>query len=224
MRKDEEKFSEFSPQELTQPVLELGRMCLQFARTDRLIHSDRDGTPESDTDHTFMLALISGAIAADYLPELDYRKVIEFALIHDLPEVIAGDVATINISDEDYQAKQAKEEEAIEVLGQAFDADFPWITKTIRNYENLDTPEARFVKIMDKVMPAILHFDNGGFSLAFHGVETVEGIDSSTQKTTSRIDAYSHDQPLAAGLRREFIDKIKRELFDDDGKLKIAHA
>ncbi|HEX9594971.1 MAG TPA: HD domain-containing protein [Candidatus Saccharimonadales bacterium] len=222
MREDAEKSSEHSPQHLAQPVLELGRLCMKFARTDRLIHSDRDGTPESDTDHTFMLALISGAIAADYLPELDHTKVIEFALIHDLPEVIAGDVATINISDEDYQAKQAKEEEAIEILGQAFDTDFPWITKTIRDYESLDTPEARFVKIMDKVMPSILHFDNGGFSLAFHGVETVEKVDSSTQKTTARIEAYNYDQPLATNLWQEFIDKIKRELFDDGGKLKIS--
>lgn len=219
MAETQDNHPENTASRLAPHVLELGRLCISFARTDRLVHSDPEGTLESDTDHTFMLAMVSGAIAAEYLPELDHRKVIEFALIHDLPEVIAGDVATANISDEAYMAKQLREGQAIDQLGRQFDAVFPWITDTIRAYERLDTPEARFVKIMDKVMPSILHFNNDGFSLAFHEIDSLDGIENSTADTTRRIADHAHDQQFALQLRQEFIDMIKRRLFDESGRL-----
>lgn len=206
-------------EKLAPHVFELGQLCIEFGKTDREVHVDTEGSPESDTDHTFMLAMIAGSVAAEYLPELDHRKVIEFALVHDFVEVITKDVATITISDEAYAEKQQREEEALAVIRQRFGTVFPWVHKTIESYERLDTPEARFVKIMDKVMPGILQINNRGMTLDYHRVDTLEAIDKSVAGTTRRIHDYSFDQPFALALREEFIATIKSELFDKEGKL-----
>ena len=39
---------------------------------------------------------------------------------------------------------------------------FPWFHETIERYENLGDPESRFIKALDKAMPARLHTLNDG--------------------------------------------------------------
>ena len=39
---------------------------------------------------------------------------------------------------------------------------YSWIPETIRNYESLETKEARFVKSVDKMMAKITHILNNG--------------------------------------------------------------
>ena len=77
--------------ETADAVIALGRLALRFGRVDRITYHDDGVTAESDTDHTVMLGLIACAFAAAHLPDLDVGLIAEFAPVHDLVEVYAGD-------------------------------------------------------------------------------------------------------------------------------------
>jgi hypothetical protein len=65
-------------------IVDLGRLVLRFGRTYRITLHDDGTTPESDTDHTVMLALIACALAPTVDTRLDMGLVGQYALVHDL--------------------------------------------------------------------------------------------------------------------------------------------
>lgn len=176
-------------------VADLARLAMEFGEINRGTFKTDALTPESDTDHTVMLALIATAFAERYIPRLDLGKVTQFALIHDLVEVYAGDTPTLKISDQDRAAKEAREQEALARIDAEFRAALPWIPRTIHEYESLKSPEARYVKTLDKLMPKMTHILNDSQLLRKHGFDhdsLQEHFD--IQKTTME-STYGHDQP-----------------------------
>jgi putative hydrolase of HD superfamily len=146
-------------------VLELGRLSLAFGRVDRITYHEDGVTPESDTDHTVMLGLVACAFAARHLPNLDLGRIAQYALVHDLVEVYAGDTPTLRISTAERASKQERERAALERIGREFGGRLPWVAETIRRYEARQDPEARYVKALDKLLPKITHLLNGGVTL-----------------------------------------------------------
>jgi len=78
-------------------VVRLGQLALAFGRVNRITRHEDGTTPESDTDHTVMLGLIACALAERWYPHLDRGLVAQYALVHDLVEVYAGDTPTLAI-------------------------------------------------------------------------------------------------------------------------------
>lgn len=135
-------------------------LALAFGRVDRVtLHEDGERF-ETDTDHTVMLALVACDFA-EYLPcDLDLGLVAQMALVHDLVEAYAGDTPTLVISDAARESKERREHDAVIQLLQDFGPG-SWLGRTIVLYERLNTPEARYVKVLDKVMPKLTHLLNG---------------------------------------------------------------
>jgi putative hydrolase of HD superfamily len=97
---------------LTQGLIDAGKMVLTFARVNRVTLHEDGKTPESDTDHTVMVALCACSLAERLYPSLDIGKVAQFALIHDLVEVYAGDTNTFNITAKEREEKEKREHES----------------------------------------------------------------------------------------------------------------
>ncbi len=146
-------------------VADLGRLALAFGRADRITYHEDGVTPESDTDHTVMLGLVACAFATRHLPDLDLGRVAQYALVHDLVEVYAGDTPTLRISAEQKAVKRERERLALERIEREFALRLPWIPDTIHRYERQGDPEARYVKALDKLLPKITHLLNGGVTL-----------------------------------------------------------
>ncbi len=68
-----------------------------------------DGRRESDVEHSYMLALTAQYLANEDYPELDQGLITQFSWLHDLPEVITGDVPTLGISAEARAEKERQE-------------------------------------------------------------------------------------------------------------------
>lgn len=202
----------------TEDLAKLSELLMQFATINRATYLDTNGTPESDTDHTVMLSVIACAVAASYEPHLDLGKVAQFALVHDLVEAYAGDVNTIDFEKIDHAAKEADEAKALEQITEQFGETFPWIHETISAYESLKTPEARFVKTLDKAMPALTHLHTN--SQAVHdSFDDPEAFEESVNKRHSHIlKTYGHDQELALGIRSTLIEKIIENKYEHHGK------
>lgn len=143
---------------LADALIDLGQVALEFGAIDRTAVYQMDRrTPESDTDHTVMLCWCACALADLCFPALDLGLVAQFALIHDAPEIHAGDTPTLRISDAGRAAKADREHAATRRIVGEFAGRLPWFPWAICAYEAQIKPEARFVRALDKIMPKIVH-------------------------------------------------------------------
>lgn len=204
--------------ELADALVDLGRLALTFGRIDRTAVYHPDGvTPESDTDHTVMLGWIACALAARCFPELDAGLVAQFALIHDAPEVYAGDTQTLRIDTAGHAAKAAREHAAVRRLTREFAGRLPWFPAALAAYEAQVLPEARFVRGLDKVLPKIVHLLAGCAGLRQFGVRRAELVEV--------FDRQGNDMARYAGefaelmqLRAVLVDRVidRPEIADED--------
>ena len=98
-------------------------------------------SPESVAAHSWGMAVL----ALKLCPEgLNLEHVLKLCLVHDLPEVIVGDLTP----QDDVSTKSADERAAMEQLAPE------WVF-LFDEYENQTTPEAVFVKSLDKLDMAL---------------------------------------------------------------------
>lgn len=182
--------------DISKDIVALGALSLRFARTNRATFHEDGTTPESDTDHTVMLGLCACAIAHSYAPHLDIGKIAQFAFVHDLVEAYAGDTPSLGIS---ANAKKKKDEiEALALLRieKEFNESFPWIVKTIHEYESLETEEVKFIKTLDKIMPKITQILNKGKQFA--GTDFTHEIlrDMHARQIDELANSYGKNHPI----------------------------
>ena len=97
---------------------------------------------ESVADHSFGVAFAALVLAP---PGLDRARVLELALVHDLPEVRVGDITPYDgVSREEKKAREAA------AAADLF-ADHPRLAALWAELEAGTSPEARFVKTLDHV-------------------------------------------------------------------------
>lgn len=204
------------PPEVVESVLALGGLALAFGRVNRRTYHEDGVTPESDTDHTVMLGLVALAYADRYAPRLDKGLIGQYAFAHDLVEVYAGDTPTLHIQTEDAQAaKKEREDAALARLHAEFDAVFPWIARTIEEYESLATPEARFVKFIDKILPKITHILNEGKVMQEEGFDREKTRAKLEHQFESIAQSYGADQPEVRALYAALTSEVYRRIFGE---------
>lgn len=200
--------------EAVQAIIDLGKLTLAFGAVNRVTRHPDGVTPESDTDHTVMLGLVACAFAERFAPELDRGKIAQFALVHDLVEVYAGDTATGHImTDTDHADKEEREATALARIQEEFDKELPWISETITAYEQRDTPEARFVKVVDKALPKITNILNGGITFKGSGHNKESGTAFLVHQREKLSATYGKDQSQAIALLTALGVEMMQEIF-----------
>ena len=199
-------------------LIDLGSFIFDFAKIMRATHMDAEGTPESDTTHTVMLSVMACAVASKLHPEYDLGKVAHYALVHDLVEVYAGDVITINYNEVDKTMKAREERAALEKINERFAGNFDWISETIEAYEKLEDPEARFVKALDKSMPGIAQRLSSSKTIN-ENFDNPRAFAASMRAISKEMaDTYGHDQPHAITLREKLLETLVDEKYAYHGK------
>jgi putative hydrolase of HD superfamily len=103
---------------------------------------------ESVAEHSFGVAVLALWLADACYPTLDAGKVLRMALLHDFGEIYAGDI--IPGDDVSGEVKHAQEEASVaQVLGKLPSAET--YLELWQEFENGDTPEARFVRQIDRL-------------------------------------------------------------------------
>ena len=133
--------------------IQLGKLVSDFARVERMPRW-ADNQRETDVEHSYLLALVACELAATYYPELQTGLIAEFANVHDLVEVKVGDTPTFLATTQQLDEKIIREHAALREL----QAELPAHTvEMLTRYEEQREPEARFVKVVDKMTPAIVN-------------------------------------------------------------------
>ncbi len=122
---------------------------------------------ENDTEHSYNLTMTAWFLTPHF-PELDKDLLIEYALIHDLVEVHAGDTYIYGTSEEIATKVEREKQAAAKLLADW--ADFPEIHKLIENYETRADEEARFIYALDKIMPIMQIYIHKGYTWQKEGI------------------------------------------------------
>ncbi|XP_015522467.1 5'-deoxynucleotidase HDDC2 [Neodiprion pinetum] len=120
----------------------------------RLKHVKRTGwilskitEPETISGHMYRMAMLSFLV--DNKENLDKVKIMQMTLIHDLAECIVGDITPhCGVCPEE---KHKLEDEAMQKICELLGDKGPQVLTMFREYEHQQTPEAQYVKDLDRL-------------------------------------------------------------------------
>lgn len=107
---------------------------------------------ESVAEHVFGVAVVAMFLADEHFPELDIMKVLRMALIHDFGEIYAGDI--IPGDQVSPKEKYTLEREAVNQIFNGLPNGDDYL-RLWQEFENGTSPEARFIRQIDKLEMAL---------------------------------------------------------------------
>ena len=191
-------------------LMNLASFCNRFVNVNRaLVYLD--GRFENDAEHSFHLALSAVELATTYFPELDAGLISQFSLVHDMPEVYVGDTWTFNISKEDRDKKELAEKVALERLLTELP---PHTAQLLGRYEKQQEPEARFVRMVDKIMPDIVAvLSNLNAFKTELGIKSAVDLKIKNDANLARLQTMFPEFPFLHIVRKLVADNLQKEMF-----------
>ena len=123
-----------------------------FKTCERTCQTTQVGRAESDAEHSWHLAVFLVLLENEF-ENIDFAKLLKMALIHDLPEIYAGDT---NPYRGDTTNKEENEKNAAEKLFAILpDPAAKKLSSLFDEYLNQESVESQIVKSADKLMPLI---------------------------------------------------------------------
>lgn len=125
---------------------------------------------ENSAEHSWHLALavlLFEPLARDR--NLDLQRALELALLHDLPEIGAGDTYVYDNAGRESQAER-EQQAADEIFGLLPDEQNAQFRARWDEFEDLSSAEARFVRGLDRLLPILLNFTTGGKAWIAHDI------------------------------------------------------
>jgi len=130
-------------------------------------------TRENDAEHAWHMAIMAILLSEYSNKPIDVLKTVTMILTHDLVEIKAGDTFAF-----DEQAKQSQRERELEAADYIFSMLPEDQAEKLRalwdEFEEGETPEARFANAMDRNQPLVLHAANEGKMWAEKGVNLTQ--------------------------------------------------
>ena len=124
---------------------------------------------ENTAEHSWHAAM-SAVILQEYAEEpVDVFRVAQMLLVHDIVEILAGD--TFIYDTENGATQETRERSAADQLFGMLPTDQAILFRQLWDeFESLETPESRFGKSIDRLMPLLLNYANGGISWKENGI------------------------------------------------------
>ena len=140
----------------------------------RQTHLSQHGRNENDAEHAWHMAIMAFLLREYANEEVDIAKVMLMCLIHDIVEIDAGD--TYAYDAEGLATQKAREDAAKQRIFSLLPEDQKEeMISLFDEFEEYQSPEAKFAHAMDNLQPLILNNSNDGGDWKEHGVnaETV---------------------------------------------------
>lgn len=187
-------------------VLEFNQLLLQLQSVERAVAVPGRDQPENDVEHSYNLAMMGWYLNEQKQLGLSTELLLQYALIHDLAEAYAGDTYIFDADHKQHQTKAIRENLAARLIGSEF-PDFPALHELLERYEARGDEEARFIYALDKVMPVVVYFQEGGSMWRQDGI-TLKQMDDN-----KRAKVAAH--PLVAQLWDDLYARLRSrpELF-----------
>lgn len=127
------------------------------------------GRRENDAEHAWHMALMVYLLREYANEEFDLAKAMMMALIHDVVEIDAGDTYAYDAAR--LATQQEREEKAADrIYGLLPEDQKEELRALFDEFEAGETPEAKFVHVMDNLQPMMLNDSRGGADWKDRGV------------------------------------------------------
>ena len=158
-------------------VLEIDKEKNIFRQT----HLSSHGRRENDAEHAWHMAVMAYLLREYANEPVDIGRVMLMCLIHDIVEIEAGD--TYAYDAESLKTQKAREDAAKEKIYSILPEDQKQeLIALFDEFEDNETPEARYAHAMDNLQPLLLNHSNDGGDWIGHQV-TAEQVYGRQRKT-----------------------------------------
>lgn len=124
---------------------------------------------ENSAEHSWQIALLAASLAQYAETSIDINRVICMLLVHDLGEIDTGD--TMVFIEEGLSERKAAELAAVtRIFGMLPGPQGAKFMALWQEFEDAQTPEARFAHAADRAMPVLLNLANDGQSWRENGI------------------------------------------------------
>ena len=154
----------------------------------RQTHLSGHGRNENDAEHAWHMAIMAYLLREYANEDVDITKVMLMCLIHDIVEIDAGD--TYAYDEEGLKTQKERESAAKErIFSLLPDDQKAELTALFDEFEDYQTPEAKYAHAMDNLQPLLLNNSNDGGDWREHGVsaKTVYGRQSKTRLGSKKL-------------------------------------
>jgi putative hydrolase of HD superfamily len=167
-----------------------------------------DSRYENDAEHSWHLAMMAIVLSEHANDKnIDLLKVIKMLLIHDIPEIDAGDTFLYDkdgrIDSVENEKKGAERIFSILPSGMTEELIGLW-----EEFEKKKTPEAKFAGALDRLEPLLQNYNTGGHAWKKHGI-----VRSQVEKNNLTI---VHGSQTLWDLAQSLIDEsVEKEYLED---------
>jgi putative hydrolase of HD superfamily len=154
-------------------ILEVDKLKQILRQTLKIADRQR----ENDAEHSWHLALMVLVLAEHAnRPDLDVLKVLGMVIIHDLVEIDAGDTF---VYDEAGMTDKAEREQkaADRIFGLLPDDQEEHFRALWEEFEERESPEARFAAALDRLQPVLQNINTDGHAWKHHGIRHNQVLD-----------------------------------------------
>ena len=154
---------------------------------------------ENDAEHAWHAALMAVILEEYANEEIDLLKTITMLLIHDVVEIDAGDTYAYDVEGLKSQAER-EEKAADRIYGLLPEDQRERMLTLFREFEEGESPEARFAKALDNVQPVMLNDASCGKDWREKGIRLSQAIQR--QRRTAKGSQILWDEVSKPMIRR----------------------
>ncbi len=146
-------------------LLELDKLKNIYRQT-YVLHEDRT---ENDAEHSFHLAIMAAILAEHANTPVDVLHTMKMVLVHDVVEIDAGDTYCYDAKGNEDKAEREQKaaDRLFALLPEEQEQEFRGLWE---EFEEKETPEAKFANALDRIQPMLLNYKKGGISWMKHGI------------------------------------------------------
>jgi len=151
---------------------------------------------ENSAEHSWHLAIMA-LVLSDYAREkdIDLTRVLTMVLIHDLVEIDAGD--TYCYDEEARRGQKDREKKAAaRIFGLLPSDQGEKFLQIWREFDALQTPEARFAAALDRLQPIMHNYLTGGVMWRHHGIKKAQVVERNMPMEQGAPDLWRYASAL----------------------------
>jgi len=191
---------------LKKSLLKIMNLVNNFKRIERTVYVANTDPKrfENDAEHSYELALVAWYLNNSFNIGLDTNLLLKYALVHDLVETKTGDFDGYMYKNNPNFEKEKLENEikALEKIQSEF-SEFSEMNTSLKEYEDLGSPEAKFIYALDKLIAQVGVAEIDKRTFADCGISYNSAQDIWNRKLTK--------DPFVYKLLQEFVIEWKKK-------------
>lgn len=176
----------------------------QLKQVERKIRLKGHGRYENSAEHSWQIALLAISLIPYAKDSVDTLRIVTMLLIHDIVEIDTGDKFAYADNHLDYENELAAAKRIFALLPEKQHKE--WLELWVE-FEHAETPDARFAKAIDRLMPVLQNLNNNCQSWIENDISISQiltknaGVEHANSALWQWVSNQVREKGKAAGLK-----------------------